>query len=89
MDVPSDTKFVHFIGPMKPWRSWNPHQSKELFLRYQALSPWAGEALDDNFSPREIYVYSRFMYRSMFQQGRWLSGLIWYGKFLHRKHKEG
>ncbi|MFC0709311.1 glycosyltransferase family 8 protein [Azorhizophilus paspali] len=89
MDIPSDTKFVHFIGPMKPWRSWNPHQSKELFLKYQALSPWAGEALDDNFSPREIYVYSRFMYRSMFQQRRWLSGLIWYGKFLHRKHKEG
>ncbi|GAB3474406.1 glycosyltransferase family 8 protein [Azotobacter salinestris] len=89
MDVPPDTRFVHFIGPMKPWRNWNPHQSKELFLKYQALSPWAGESLDDSFTPREIYVYSRFMYRLMFQQGRWLSGLLWYGKFLHKKYMTG
>ncbi|MFC0667595.1 glycosyltransferase family 8 protein [Azotobacter chroococcum] len=89
MDVPPSTKFVHFIGPMKPWRSWNPHQSKELFLKYQALSPWAGECLGDGFTPREIYVYSRFMYRLMFQQGRWLRGLIWYGRFLHKKYMVG
>ncbi|GAB3368547.1 glycosyltransferase family 8 protein [Azotobacter armeniacus] len=89
MVVSPDTKFVHFIGPMKPWRGWNPHQSKELFLKYQALSPWAGERLDDGFTPREIYVYSRFMYRLMFSQGRWLHGLVWYGRFLHRKYLAG
>ncbi|MEE4465045.1 glycosyltransferase, partial [Azotobacter chroococcum] len=86
MDVPPSTRFVHFIGPMKPWRNWNPHQSKELFLKYQALTPWAGVALDEGFTPREIYVYSRFMYRLMFRQGRWLSGLLWYGRFLRWKH---
>lgn len=86
MDVPPSTRFVHFIGPMKPWRNWNPHQSKELFLKYQALTPWAGVALDEGFTPREIYVYSRFMYRLMFRQGRWLSGLFWYGRFLRWKH---
>lgn len=87
MDLPGTTKFVHFIGPMKPWRNWNPHQSKEVFLKYQALSPWAGTALDDGFTPREFYVYSRFMYRLMFRQRRWLQGLVWYGKFLHRKYR--
>ncbi|WP_349616359.1 glycosyltransferase family 8 protein [Azotobacter salinestris] len=89
MDVPPDTKFIHFIGPMKPWRSWNPHHSKQLFLTYQALSPWADEPLDDSFTPREIYVYSRFMYRLMFQQGHWLRGLLWYGRFLQKKYLMG
>lgn len=86
MDVPAETKFIHFIGPMKPWRSWNPHQSKDLFLKYQALSPWAGARLDDGFTPREFYVYSRFMYRLMFQQRRWLHGFFWYGRFLYKKY---
>ncbi len=86
MDVPSNTKFVHFIGPMKPWRTWNPHESKSLFLKYQKRSPWAGINLDDGFTPREFYVYSKFMYRLMFRQRRWLQGLVWYGKFLRRKY---
>jgi len=85
MDVPADTRFVHFIGPLKPWRTWSPHQSRELFVQYQALSPWAGTDLDEGFTPRERHVYLRFMYRHLFKEQQWLKGLLWYVKFLRHK----
>ncbi|MBB3104921.1 glycosyltransferase family 8 protein [Azomonas macrocytogenes] len=89
----SNKKFIHFIGPMKPWRNWNPHNSKELFLKYQDQSPWSEINLDDEFSPREAYIYSKYMCRTMLKQRRWHELFIWYTKFKHlkrsRKHIPG
>ena len=89
MEVPAEARFLHFIGPLKPWRVWNPHQSKELFLHYQQLSPWSGVALDEGFSPRERHVYLRFMYQDCLRRQQWLRGLLWYGRFLYQKYVAG
>lgn len=87
LDAPADTRFIHFIGPLKPWRSWNPHASRALFVQYQSQSPWAGLDLDDHFSERERYVYTRFMYRTLFRQRRYLQGMRWYLRFRALKAK--
>lgn len=89
LNYPTGTRFLHFIGPLKPWRAWNPHAAKALFLSYQQASPWADTVLDADFSPRERHVYLRFRYQESFRNKHWLQGLGWYLRFVCHKRLFG
>lgn len=73
------TVFIHFAGAVKPWNDWCLHASRDLFVKYQALSPWADLALDK--APRnykEMRMYSRFLMK----RGQMLASFKWYMKYL-------
>ncbi|WP_211461896.1 glycosyltransferase family 8 protein [Collimonas silvisoli] len=71
--------FIHFAGAVKPWNDWCLHASRDMFVKYQALSPWADLALDA--APRnykEMRMYSRFLMK----RGQLLDSFRWYMKYL-------
>jgi lipopolysaccharide biosynthesis glycosyltransferase len=82
MDLNEETVFVHFIGVMKPWRQWNPHESKELFVKYQLRSPWADVRLDEDMHYKEMHNLSRFY----FKQKEITGGVKWLLKYFVQKY---
>lgn len=81
LDIPEKIRLVHFVGPMKPWRNWNPHDSRDLFLKYQHQTPWCQYPLDNNLNAREERIYTRFQYRQNMRKYKWLQALKWYIRF--------
>lgn len=73
--------FMHFTGPAKPWHDWCLHEAKNIFLDYQALSPWSDVPLDQPKTARELKLYSRFLLR---QRYRW-KGIYWHLKYIGAK----
>jgi lipopolysaccharide biosynthesis glycosyltransferase len=72
---------VHFTGPVKPWHAWCLHEARNIFLGYQALSPWSDVPLDQPKTARELKLYSRFLIR---QHHIW-RGIYWHLKYLAAK----
>lgn len=84
-----DAVFIHFAGAIKPWNDWSQHDSRDLFNKYHALSPWSDIPLDQApLNHKEMRICSR----SLINQGRILDGLRWYFKYvlssLERKLKK-
>lgn len=71
--------FIHFAGAVKPWNNWCLHESKDLFVKYHTLSPWADIPLDA--APRnykEMRMFSRFLMK----RGKIMDSFKWYLKYL-------
>jgi UDP-glucose:(glucosyl)LPS alpha-1,3-glucosyltransferase len=71
--------FIHFAGAVKPWNNWCLHESRDLFVKYHALSPWANLPLDA--APRnykEMRMHSRFLMK----RGQVFASFKWYMKYL-------
>lgn len=74
-----DVVFIHFAGAVKPWNNWCLHESRDLFVKYHTLSPWADLPLDA--APRnykEMRMFSRFLMK----RGQVLNSFKWYMKYL-------
>lgn len=74
-----DAVFIHFAGAIKPWNDWSRHDSRDLFSKYHALSPWSDIPLDQ--APLN-YKEMRICSRSLIKQGRIPDGLRWYYKYV-------
>lgn len=74
-----DVAFIHFAGAVKPWNNWCLHASRDLFVKYHTLSPWADLPLDE--APRnykEMRMFSRFLMK----RGQLFDSFKWYMKYL-------
>ena len=77
-DAAEQAVFMHFTGPVKPWQDWCLHEARLLFVRYQALTPWADVPLDKPRTARELKLFSKFLVK----QGRVAEGVWWHLKYL-------
>jgi lipopolysaccharide biosynthesis glycosyltransferase len=74
--------FIHFAGAVKPWNDWSGHDSRDLFARYHAMSPWADMSLDEvpqNY--KEMRMFSRFL----FKRRQFGDSAAWYFRYLSKK----
>lgn len=77
--------FIHFAGAVKPWTDWSGHDSRNMFRKYHALSPWSDMPLDQEPSnTKELRMHSRFL----FKQGKPLESLKWYLKYLRIRSRK-
>ncbi|NIY49740.1 glycosyltransferase family 8 protein [Cedecea colo] len=77
-------KIIHFTGGRKPWFSEHSGLSQQLFLFYHHFTPWKDVPLRSYASrmrPTDYRVYSR----NNFKEGRYLTALKWYVKYLSKK----
>ncbi len=85
MRAVDDAVFIHFAGAVKPWADWTRHESRAMFKKYHALSPWADLALDPApRNSREMRMQSRFLMK----RGEVFSGLHWYMKYLKARSRK-
>jgi lipopolysaccharide biosynthesis glycosyltransferase len=74
-----DAVFIHFAGAVKPWTDWSLHESRALFMKYHAMSPWADLPLDTlPRNTKEMRMHSRFLAR----RGQKFASFMWYLKYL-------
>jgi UDP-glucose:(glucosyl)LPS alpha-1,3-glucosyltransferase len=77
-----DAVFIHFAGSVKPWAEWCLHDSRSLFAKYHAMSPWSDMALDQ--APRnykEMRMHSRFLWK----RGQFVESVKWFGHYLRAR----
>jgi UDP-glucose:(glucosyl)LPS alpha-1,3-glucosyltransferase len=79
--IAKDAVFVHFVGRLKPWHNWCCNTSNSLFLKYQAMSPWAGVAL----YPPKNYKEMRMFSQGLRKTGEWRRSMVWYARYLLNK----
>lgn len=82
-----DAVFIHFAGAVKPWTEWSLHESRALFEKYHAMSPWGDLPLDAlPRNTKEMRMHSRFLFR----RGKVVESLGWYLKYLqaHARKKQ-
>ncbi|NMM36682.1 MAG: UDP-glucose--(glucosyl) LPS alpha 1,3-glucosyltransferase WaaO [Glaciimonas sp.] len=76
--------FIHFAGAVKPWTDWTRHESRALFAKYHALSPWSDMPLDPApRNSREMRMLSRFLLK----RGKVLDSARWYLKYLKARSR--
>jgi UDP-glucose:(glucosyl)LPS alpha-1,3-glucosyltransferase len=74
--------FIHFAGAVKPWNNWSGHESRNLFAKYHAMSPWSDMPMDEvpqNY--KEMRMFSRFL----FKRRRFADSIRWYFRYLSKK----
>ena len=76
-----DGVFLHFTGRVKPWLNWNLHESKELFLHFQNLTPWRNAVLEEPKNYKEMRMFVRFLTR----QKQYGQVAKWFAKYLIEK----
>jgi lipopolysaccharide biosynthesis glycosyltransferase len=82
MNIVGDAVFIHFAGAVKPWNNWSGHESRELFLKYHAISPWSDMPLDDKpQNYKEMRMFSRFL----FKRSQFVDSAAWYLRYLSKK----
>jgi lipopolysaccharide biosynthesis glycosyltransferase len=82
MRLVGDAVFIHFAGAVKPWNNWCLHESRDLFVKYHAISFWADVPLDEvpqNY--KEMRMHSRFLLK----RGQMIDSLRWYFRYLRAK----
>lgn len=79
-----DAGFIHFAGAVKPWADWSGHDSRTMFIKYHALSPWADFPLDmEPGNTKEMRMLSRFLLK----RGKVIDSARWYYKYLRARSK--
>jgi lipopolysaccharide biosynthesis glycosyltransferase len=81
MDVPGDSVFIHFIGAMKPWRYWSPHESKKVFDRFQSASTLDNGPFNEKMHYKEMHALGAFYMK----KGKVLQGMKWYMSYITKK----
>jgi lipopolysaccharide biosynthesis glycosyltransferase len=82
LNIVGDAVFIHFAGAVKPWNSWSGHDSRDLFLKYHAMSPWSDMPLDEEpQNYKEMRMFSRFL----FKRRRFVDSAAWYFRYLSKK----
>jgi UDP-glucose:(glucosyl)LPS alpha-1,3-glucosyltransferase len=82
MHIVGEAVFLHFAGAVKPWNNWSLHESRDLFAKYHAMSPWSDMPLDElPQNHKEMRMFSRFLAR----RGQYREALAWYLRYLVKK----
>lgn len=79
--VDGSTVFIHYIGPTKPWHQWGNYPVARGFLNAKKLSPWCHV---DLLKPKNSHQL-RYAAKHMFNQKKYLSGLIDYIHYFKSK----
>ncbi|WP_225639330.1 glycosyltransferase [Candidatus Profftia sp. (ex Adelges kitamiensis)] len=72
--ITSNTIFIHYIGPTKPWHSWAQYKISAPFINAKNNSPWRKE---DLLTPSNAY-YNRYCAKHNFNQGYFFNGIKYY-----------
>lgn len=65
--------FLHYVGRVKPWKTFCRHEARNYYLQNAGQSQWADVAVEDPRTYREAKIYSRVL----FQEGDWFGGVKW------------
>lgn len=69
-----DTVFLHYAGINKPWQKWNKQAGTQFYTNISLLSPWSSHHFDIPKNDGQ----AKKMYKLMFREKKYLSGLRWY-----------
>jgi len=79
--VNSDTVFIHYIGPTKPWHNWGIYPVAESFLNAKRSSPWSEV---DLLKPKNSHQL-RYAAKHMFNHKKYISGVLTYFHYFKMK----
>lgn len=65
--------FLHYVGRVKPWKTFCRHDARDYYLKNAGQSQWAGVAIENPRTYREAKIYSRVLFR----EGDWFGGGKW------------
>ena len=81
------TKLIHFTAHPKPWSAVWQYRGhfliKDIYSRYEARSPWAGEALELPVK----YKHKKWYAQGLRKEGRYKEALHWYMEYIKTKYK--
>ncbi|WP_342358145.1 glycosyltransferase [Arsenophonus nasoniae] len=81
----NNVKFIHYIGPTKPWNIWSEYPSTHLFMTIKKNSPWkttpliaASTSNQYRYSAKHMFNKKKYIY--------WLLNYLYYfvNKALHK-----
>lgn len=82
LNIVGDAVFIHFAGAVKPWNNWSRHDSRDLFAKYHAISPWSDLPMDEKpQNYKEMRMFSRFL----FKRGQYAQAIAWYFRYMANK----
>ncbi|MBS4429999.1 lipopolysaccharide 3-alpha-galactosyltransferase [Pectobacterium punjabense] len=80
--ISSETIFIHYIGPTKPWHKWAANYScTKYFLKAKEHSPWKNESLLDAVTASNM----RYCAKHQFHNGEIIRGTLSFFKYLYKK----
>ncbi|AVT56865.1 lipopolysaccharide 3-alpha-galactosyltransferase [Pectobacterium versatile] len=80
--ISTETVFIHYIGPTKPWHKWAANYScTKYFLKAKDNSPWRNEPLLDAVTASNM----RYCAKHQFHNGEILHGTLSFLKYLYKK----
>ncbi|CAA2930221.1 General stress protein A [Arsenophonus endosymbiont of Bemisia tabaci Q2] len=72
-----NVKFIHYIGPTKPWNNWSEYPSTDLFIRIKEKSPWKRIPLIGASTSSQYRYSSKHMFNKK-KYIQWLLNYLYY-----------
>jgi len=69
-----NVKFIHYIGPTKPWNNWSEYPSTDLFITIKEKSPWKTTPLIAASTSNQY----RYAAKHMFNKKKYIQWLLNY-----------
>lgn len=76
--------FLHYVGRVKPWKTFCRHSARDYYIQNAKQSEWADIAVENPRTYREAKIYSRVL----LQEGDWLDGVNWLFRYACWKLKK-
>ncbi|MFV9997134.1 MAG: glycosyltransferase [Arsenophonus endosymbiont of Dermacentor nuttalli] len=72
-----NVKFIHYIGPTKPWNNWSEYPSIQLFITIKTKSPWKATPLIAASTPNQYRYAAKHMFNKK-KYIKWLLNYLYY-----------
>ncbi|MFP3014640.1 MAG: glycosyltransferase [Arsenophonus sp.] len=70
----NDIKFIHYVGPTKPWNTWSVYPSTDPFITIKEKSPWKTAKLISESTSNQY----RYAAKHMFNKKKYIQYLLNY-----------
>ncbi|WP_336983469.1 MULTISPECIES: glycosyltransferase [unclassified Cedecea] len=83
VDIPikTETVFIHYIGPTKPWHAWGNYISSQPFMHAKKQSPWNNKKLLEPVTATQ----SRYAAKHFSKQKKYLLAMVCWAKYYFYK----
>lgn len=81
--IKSETVFIHYIGPTKPWHAWGNYASSQPFMDAKKQSPWEGKKLLEPVTATQ----SRYAAKHFTRQKKYFLAMVCWAKYYLYKLK--
>jgi len=80
-NIPSDTRFLHYTGMVKPWQKTGRHRLSNFYRDFEKQSFWHNASLLEPSGYKEMEIFARLSLKA----GDFWVALFWYGKYIAEK----